>query len=368
MWGFWWRGAVPALLLGGALIYGVTRFAHHDIERDVRDTTAAVMRANGLGWIDVKADGQNVRLTGQLPPGASLDTTRSKAIALAEATECDSWLGHFDCTRKVSAEFTMPQPAVLAPPPATPPAWHDVRATLEGGVLTLVGEVPSEAARNALVAAAQTTIAAPRITDVRDRLTIATTPAMAGWPALASRVVTTLTGCQSGTASVIHGEYTIRCTVTRAAKSRVETAASASVEAPGKLGTVLLVVAEDAAACDHQLGEVLAGSTIQFASGSAVIAPASHGLLERIAKIAKDCPGNLRIEGHTDDVGQAAANLVLSQQRAEAVRSALVTFGVADARLIAKGFGQTKPKIANRGAAERAQNRRIEFFVTTAAE
>ena len=70
----------------------------------------------------------------------------------------------------------------------------------------------------------------------------------------------------------------------------------------------------------------------------------------------------LVIEGHTDDVGGAAANQALSQQRAEAVKAALVSgYGVDAARLTAKGMGATKPAAPNATPAGRQQNRRVEL-------
>ena len=69
----------------------------------------------------------------------------------------------------------------------------------------------------------------------------------------------------------------------------------------------------------------------------------------------------LRIEGHTDDVGQAAANQSLSEKRAAAVKAWLVTQGVEAKRLEAKGFGQTKPVTGNDTPEGRQNNRRVEL-------
>jgi outer membrane protein OmpA-like peptidoglycan-associated protein len=71
----------------------------------------------------------------------------------------------------------------------------------------------------------------------------------------------------------------------------------------------------------------------------------------------------LRIEGHTDNVGDAAANKVLSQQRAEAVASWLVAKGVEQGRLHVIGYGDTKPEVPNDSDQHRHQNRRTEFHI-----
>jgi outer membrane protein OmpA-like peptidoglycan-associated protein len=69
----------------------------------------------------------------------------------------------------------------------------------------------------------------------------------------------------------------------------------------------------------------------------------------------------LAIEGHTDNAGSAAANKPLSQQRAQAVVTALTARGIAGARLTAAGFGSEKPIADNATEAGRAKNRRVEL-------
>ena len=70
----------------------------------------------------------------------------------------------------------------------------------------------------------------------------------------------------------------------------------------------------------------------------------------------------LLIEGHTDDVGDAAANLALSARRAEAVRQYLLaTYGIGATRLEARGFGATRPAAPNATAVGRQTNRRVEL-------
>ena len=69
----------------------------------------------------------------------------------------------------------------------------------------------------------------------------------------------------------------------------------------------------------------------------------------------------LEIQGHTDDVGDDAKNLDLSQRRAESVKAYLVAQGIDEGRLEAKGFGETVPIADNKTKAGRAENRRVEF-------
>ena len=71
----------------------------------------------------------------------------------------------------------------------------------------------------------------------------------------------------------------------------------------------------------------------------------------------------IRINGHTDDVGDAADNQTLSQGRAEAVRAYLVQAGIDPDRLTALGFGETRPMASNDTPEGRARNRRTAFEI-----
>jgi outer membrane protein OmpA-like peptidoglycan-associated protein len=101
---------------------------------------------------------------------------------------------------------------------------------------------------------------------------------------------------------------------------------------------------------------------ILFATGKADVQPESRPVLKEISETLKQ-HANLKIliEGHTDNVGAAAANLALSEARAAAVKTALVSqYGAEDSRITTKGFGDTKPAVPNTTAEGRAQNRRVE--------
>ena len=71
----------------------------------------------------------------------------------------------------------------------------------------------------------------------------------------------------------------------------------------------------------------------------------------------------LEIAGYTDNTGDAAANVALSQHRAEAVRNVLVLAGVDPAMLVAKGYGSANPIASNDTLDGRFRNRRIEYHV-----
>ncbi len=102
---------------------------------------------------------------------------------------------------------------------------------------------------------------------------------------------------------------------------------------------------------------------ILFGTASDQVRPESRPTLKEIASMLQQHPElKLRIEGHTDNVGGQDANLILSERRAAAVKSALVTdFQVDAARLESKGFGDTKPAGSNASAEGRQNNRRVEL-------
>jgi outer membrane protein OmpA-like peptidoglycan-associated protein len=117
--------------------------------------------------------------------------------------------------------------------------------------------------------------------------------------------------------------------------------------------------------CQELLTELMKNGTIRFEINRSTISTDSHKLLTQIAKTILRCPseGLVEIGGHTDDSGQPAYNLHLSQLRAEAVVNFLTGQGVSEVKLQAKGYGDTHPLADNSTRSGRARNRRIEFTV-----
>ncbi|MDQ3336511.1 MAG: OmpA family protein [Myxococcota bacterium] len=106
--------------------------------------------------------------------------------------------------------------------------------------------------------------------------------------------------------------------------------------------------------------------TVFFATNKATIKPVSFALLTEVAQAMKDNPTiKVDVEGHTDSQGNDRFNLKLSQKRAESVKKFLVGKGVAADRMVPKGYGENVPIADNRTADGRAQNRRVEFVITS---
>jgi OmpA-OmpF porin, OOP family len=104
---------------------------------------------------------------------------------------------------------------------------------------------------------------------------------------------------------------------------------------------------------------------IEFETDSAVVKPSSRDQLRNIAGIMQCYPGlELKIGGYTDNVGDAAYNLKLSQSRADSTKAELVALGVAPSRLGAEGYGEQFPVASNDTEEGRKRNRRTDVSIT----
>ena len=114
-------------------------------------------------------------------------------------------------------------------------------------------------------------------------------------------------------------------------------------------------------------GKIRIFQQVHFATGSSKILPDSFPMLQEIADVLRTNPGikKMAVEGHTDNKGKPAMNKKLSQDRAASVVKWIVAHGVEDGRLEAHGYGQEQPIADNKTDAGRAQNRRVEFKITS---
>ncbi|MDA9555104.1 OmpA family protein [Pelobium sp.] len=101
---------------------------------------------------------------------------------------------------------------------------------------------------------------------------------------------------------------------------------------------------------------------IQFEFNSSVLKTSSYATLDEISREMKKHPNTVyQLNGHSSEEGTAKRNMMLSVDRAAAVKAYLVNNGIKNANLIVKGFGETMPLVPNTTEANRALNRRVEI-------
>ncbi len=128
---------------------------------------------------------------------------------------------------------------------------------------------------------------------------------------------------------------------------------------------------------NHELATFLSSATasqiprsfvfdhLNFESATTGLTPDSVPTVTNLVAILRAYPtAQVRLEGHTDTAGDAMENQKLSMARAEAVKAALVSGGIAESRIAPAGYGATRPTASNETEGGRAQNRRLELVVT----
>jgi len=115
--------------------------------------------------------------------------------------------------------------------------------------------------------------------------------------------------------------------------------------------------------------KITMNSEVSFDFNSSHLQPAFERSLDKVAGILKRYPRtSIQIIGHTDNVGSEAYNQQLSEKRAQAVGFALENRGVAPARILTSGRGESEPRMPNDSEAGRQLNRRVEMLIVPAED
>ena len=113
-----------------------------------------------------------------------------------------------------------------------------------------------------------------------------------------------------------------------------------------------------------ETGASIVLKNIFFDSKKWELKPGSQTELNKVVQLLNDNPAlKIEITGHTDNIGNPADNLILSENRAKSVVKFLIANGIAPGRLMSKGYGETRPIAPNNSEENRAQNRRTELKV-----
>lgn len=117
-----------------------------------------------------------------------------------------------------------------------------------------------------------------------------------------------------------------------------------------------------------EVGLIVELKNIYFHFGTTTLKPDSYASLDIIVAFFKNNPGiTFEIAGHTDDEGAEDYNMILSQGRAQSIVDYLIKQGIDSSRLVARGYGESKPIDSGITKAAKARNRRVEFRVVEVA-
>ncbi len=257
---------------------------------------------------------------------------------------------------------------------------YEMRGEIVGGDLVLTGQVPDEATRLAIVEKAKAIFTKPAL-NIVDKMTVAGVAAPAKWIDAATRGFTEIQGLGNGSMSLDMKTLTVTGETADAARADRVTGELRSGLDGGFDGRPLITVKGAAVpapepavqaqvdTCKQDMDTAMAGKTIEFATGKAVIRETPNALLDQIAAVAAKCPdAKIEVGGHTDKTGGRAANMTLSQARAAAVVAYLGSKGIAGDRLTAKGYGPDKPLDTADTPDAYQKNRRIEFTVSASVD
>ena len=275
---------------------------------------------------------------------------------------------------------TAPAPAVLPPAPIPSVPAH-LALTNDDGIITYSGVVHDESTRTSIMDALKGTFGADK---VKGDITINANAGSAPWlvdlrTALENLKTSGVQAVFDGNSlkvgglisdsdrdGIINSLWTALPTglVFGALTDRVANLVS---EVTNKTETALAGLHPGFTTTD--LLTILNQSIINFPTNGAEIPAAGKTLLQHAAAAFKQLPSGTVVEiaGYTDNTGDPAANVTLSQQRADAVRAALVAAGVDPSMLVAKGYGSANPVATNDTLEGKFRNRRIEYRVVKPA-
>nr|NLI51062.1 OmpA family protein [Propionibacterium sp.] len=237
----------------------------------------------------------------------------------------------------------------------------------DGRAVTVAGSVPDAATRLAVVDALKKAYGSTAT--VADRLTV--DPAA---PAVDAAAFGALAAALKGVAGVAFeaqgGNVKVSGAALDEAGKAAALAAAAQAYPGGAVDSAGIVVGDPAqppASCDavaNHVKVVTAATRINFGTGGSGLTADSRAALKRIADAVKPCTGlTLLVAGNTDNTGTDTTNQRLSEQRASAVKAALVQLGVPEGSITTVGNGSSQPLASNDTAAGRTTNRRVDITV-----
>ncbi|MDX3005912.1 OmpA family protein [Kribbella solani] len=339
-------------------------------EDDLRDRTAAALKARGIETNRIDFDGRDARIV--VPAGVDEGTVRSIVTGVdgVRSVQIDGGVAA-TATGTPTAGVT-PTPTAEATTGSTAPAGSGVPGFEVGRTdraIRVQVPVRSQAVKDALAAEVDGVLGPDREYD--DRTTIDPANGLTDATTLSALLRALAIG--GGDASVRYDGETVtlsgqvpdqatKATVGRAAAKAVPGAVLADeLQLPAPAMTA---VSEPCRTFQSRLATFGREYKINFLSGTSIVNEASKPAVVKAAALLKSC-GTVRVEiaGHTDDLGSPATSLPLSERRAAAVKAELVRLGVGANRLLPHGYGESFPIATNDTGAGRIANRRAELRV-----
>jgi OOP family OmpA-OmpF porin len=362
------RRLVLGLVLFALIALVALLFAIPKIQDDRVEAAESQLRAAGITGVVAQFSGRDGTLLGpaaQEEEALAAVTDRDGMRSLEyEATDADDDGEAIATTTTTVAAGGTTTTTTVAPGQAL-----QVSANVDGRTISLTGTVASDAEKKLVLDAAAAAFGPANVADqvvvsngVRDEPSAGALVLFSQYLGLMGRDLDQGSAQVSGTTMAVAGTgFTKESAAALAGElEKYRTAAGLTVS-----GSVAEPTPPDAAGLQANLSDISGRSSINFASGSAQLDAPSQQVLDVAAQSILAGPvAAVEIGGHTDSEGTETNNQRLSLQRAEAVRTYLITKGVAAPRLVAKGFGSTVPIADNATPEGRAQNRRIEFVVT----
>lgn len=255
--------------------------------------------------------------------------------------------------------------------PATGISEPSFSLRAENGKYTVSGSVPDEATRQRIVESLTAQYGAANVSFDGLRIDPSARAFPADWWTNLTAMLPNMKDWKSGSLAFAGGAITEASGLPDAAMGQLRTlfggwkmpVSIAGAETAAKQANEEAARQLESADSIDEVVKALNLSIINFASGSSQIPGDAQPIIEKAAEVIKKQSAGTSIEigGHTDSDGDDAANLKLSEARANAVRQALISRGVDAAMLTARGYGETAPVAANDTPDNKFKNRRIEY-------